>query len=127
MDVPNSCEHKGSYEIIRSIVELCSGCNTCRYLTEETCLFFPKFYRLWDRETENGVPITEAELRSRLWYAWSRSCLCGNSSSRAFLPDLVHQVQPLSRGLFIIRSITDPVVYKKAKGTNVLKMRKLLA
>lgn len=64
MDVPNSCEHKSSHEIIRSIVELCADCDTCRYLMEETCLFFPEFYRLWDRETENGVPITEAELRS---------------------------------------------------------------
>lgn len=51
-------------EFIRSVVELCADCDTCRTLMDEDCLFFPELYRLWDQEKESGVPIDEAELRS---------------------------------------------------------------
>lgn len=64
MDVPNSCEHKSSHEIIRGIVELCADCDTCRTLMDKDCLFFYELYRLWDQEKESGIPITEEELRS---------------------------------------------------------------
>lgn len=64
MAVHNSRESKSSREIVRCVVELCADCDTCRTLMEEDCMFFPELYRLWDREKEDGVPITEAELRS---------------------------------------------------------------
>ncbi len=51
-------------DIIRSVVELCAGCDTCRTLMDQDCLFFPELYRLWDLEKESGITITEAELRS---------------------------------------------------------------
>jgi hypothetical protein len=50
-------------EILRSAIELCADCDTCRFLMEEDCAFFPELYRLWDQETEAGVPIADAELR----------------------------------------------------------------
>lgn len=52
------------HEIIRCVVELCADCDTCRTLMDKDCLFFPELYRLRDREKEEGVPVTEAELRS---------------------------------------------------------------
>jgi len=64
MDVPNSCDPRSAPEIIRSIVALCADCDTCRNLMEEHCVFFPELYRLWDREKEDGIPITGQELRS---------------------------------------------------------------
>lgn len=50
--------------IIRNVIRLCSNCDTCRYLMEEGCVFFPELYRLWDREVEDDIPITDAELRN---------------------------------------------------------------
>jgi glycerol-3-phosphate dehydrogenase subunit C len=50
-------------DILRSIVELCADCDTCRTLMDQDCLFFPELYRLWDQEKEGGVPIAEAQLR----------------------------------------------------------------
>jgi len=54
---------KTPQEILRSAIELCADCDTCRFLMEEDCAFFPELYRLWDQETETGIPISEAELR----------------------------------------------------------------
>jgi glycerol-3-phosphate dehydrogenase subunit C len=54
---------KTPQEILRGVVELCADCDTCRFLMEEDCAFFPELYRLWDQETETGVPISDAELR----------------------------------------------------------------
>jgi glycerol-3-phosphate dehydrogenase subunit C len=44
-------------KIIRDVIRLCTNCDTCRYLMEEGCVFFPELYRLWDREVEEGIPI----------------------------------------------------------------------
>ena len=57
-------ESKTPQQILRSVVELCADCDTCRPLMDEDCLFFPELYRLWDQEKESGVPLTETELRS---------------------------------------------------------------
>ncbi|HEY7745254.1 MAG TPA: heterodisulfide reductase-related iron-sulfur binding cluster, partial [Desulfuromonadales bacterium] len=54
---------KSPQEILRSVIELCADCDTCRFLMEEDCAFFPELYRLWDQEKETGVPIPDAELR----------------------------------------------------------------
>jgi glycerol-3-phosphate dehydrogenase subunit C len=51
-------------KIIRDVIRLCSNCDTCRYLMEEGCVFFPELYRLWDREVDDGIPITGTELRN---------------------------------------------------------------
>ena len=50
-------------DIMRSIVELCADCDTCRTLMDQDCLFFPELYRLWDQEKEGGVSISETQLR----------------------------------------------------------------
>ena len=36
------------------------------------------------------------------------------------------QIEEKGRGIFIIRSLMDSVVYKRAKGGNVLEMKKML-
>jgi len=64
MDSPNSREPKTPQKIIRDTIELCADCDTCRTLMDEECTFFPEVYRLWDREKEDGIPITEKELRN---------------------------------------------------------------
>src|ERR1039457_6662744 len=64
MDAPDSSRNKTPQDIIRSVVELCADCDTCRTLMDKDCLFFPELYRLWDQEKELGVPIAESELRS---------------------------------------------------------------
>ena len=64
MDAPGSKERKTPQEIVRDVMELCADCDTCRTLMEEDCVFFPELYRLRDREKEDGIPITEGELRS---------------------------------------------------------------
>lgn len=48
--------------IIRNVVDKCADCDSCRYLMDETCLFFPELYRLWDREKESGIALSEKEL-----------------------------------------------------------------
>lgn len=64
MDALDSRGHKTPQKIILDAIRLCADCDTCRTLMDEGCVFFPELYRLWDREKEDGVPITEAELRS---------------------------------------------------------------
>lgn len=50
--------------IIRSVMDACADCETCRFLMNEGCLFFPELYRLGDRQKENGQPASEHELES---------------------------------------------------------------
>jgi glycerol-3-phosphate dehydrogenase subunit C len=50
-------------EILRSVVELCADCDTCRTIMDEDCPFFPELYRLWDQEATSGVSIDNAQLR----------------------------------------------------------------
>ncbi len=58
---------------MRSVVDACADCDVCRFLMDESCLFFPELYRLYDQEKDTGVPIGENAL-SRL----SDMCtLCG--------------------------------------------------
>ena len=48
---------------IRSVLDACADCDTCRYLMDESCLLFPELYRLYDRESQDGVPVREADLQ----------------------------------------------------------------
>ncbi len=64
MNSPDSKDRTTPQKILRSVVELCADCDTCRTLMDEDCLFFLELYRLWDQEKESGVPISEAELRN---------------------------------------------------------------
>lgn len=64
MPPPDSKDRIPPQDIIRSIVELCADCDTCRTLMDKDCLFFPELYRLWDQEKEGGVAISERQLRS---------------------------------------------------------------
>lgn len=73
MDSPEPKTVKTPREILRGVAELCADCDTCRFLMEEDCSFFPELYRLWDQERESGVPVSEAQLR-RLT---ERCTLCG--------------------------------------------------
>jgi glycerol-3-phosphate dehydrogenase subunit C len=50
-------------EILRRVMELCADCDTCRFLMDEDCAFFPELYRLWDGEKEGGQPVSEAQFR----------------------------------------------------------------
>jgi glycerol-3-phosphate dehydrogenase subunit C len=56
-------QQKSPQKIIRDAVELCADCDTCRTHMEEECVFFPELYRLWDKETETGIHISDRELR----------------------------------------------------------------
>jgi len=48
---------------MRGIVELCADCDTCRFMMDVDCVFFPELYRLWDLEKERGEELTEEDLR----------------------------------------------------------------
>jgi glycerol-3-phosphate dehydrogenase subunit C len=51
--------------LVRSVVQACADCDTCRYLMEDTsCQVFPELYRLYDKEAEKQGEITPQELRT---------------------------------------------------------------
>jgi len=47
----------------RKIVMDCADCDCCRPIMDESCLFFPELYRLYDQETATGQKISADELR----------------------------------------------------------------
>jgi glycerol-3-phosphate dehydrogenase subunit C len=47
----------------RKIVMDCADCDCCRPIMDESCLFFPELYRLYDKETATGQRISAEELR----------------------------------------------------------------
>jgi glycerol-3-phosphate dehydrogenase subunit C len=47
----------------RKIVMDCADCDCCRPIMDESCLFFPELYRLYDQEVETGQKTTPEELR----------------------------------------------------------------
>jgi glycerol-3-phosphate dehydrogenase subunit C len=64
MDPSDPRKLKSPQQILRSVVELCADCDTCRTLMDVGCPFFPELYRLRDQEKERSIPLAEAELRS---------------------------------------------------------------
>ena len=70
-----------------------------------------------------GINISEKELFVRVYDSGT-----GFDLESIPTPDLDSgSLEESGRGLFIIRSLMDSVVYKKANGGNVLEMKKLLA
>ncbi|RJQ77479.1 MAG: FeS-binding protein [Desulfobacteraceae bacterium] len=59
----NSGGNTTSEKVIRSVLDGCADCDTCRFLMDECCLLFPELYRLYDEEKEHGRPIGEDELQ----------------------------------------------------------------
>jgi glycerol-3-phosphate dehydrogenase subunit C len=59
--------------IIRRVIDACADCDTCRFLMNEDCLFFPELYRLVDRYKENGHPPLDHQLNSLV----EQCTLCG--------------------------------------------------
>ena len=49
---------------IRKVIDDCADCDVCRYLMDVDCQFFPELYRLWDKEQDDGILITNIELRN---------------------------------------------------------------
>jgi glycerol-3-phosphate dehydrogenase subunit C len=49
--------------IIRRVIDACEDCDTCRFLMNEDCLFFPELYRLVDREKESEKTAPDHELK----------------------------------------------------------------
>ncbi|BBO72325.1 sn-glycerol-3-phosphate dehydrogenase subunit C [Desulfosarcina alkanivorans] len=49
--------------IVRRVIDACADCDTCRFLMNEDCLFFPALYRLVDREAADGRPCSGRALR----------------------------------------------------------------
>lgn len=41
--------------ILRAVFDMCTDCDTCRFLMEESCLFFQELYRLYDKEKQTGI------------------------------------------------------------------------
>lgn len=58
---------------IRSVLDTCADCDTCRFIMDECCLFFPELYRLYDREKETGRKTGDRELAALA----SLCTLCG--------------------------------------------------
>jgi glycerol-3-phosphate dehydrogenase subunit C len=50
-------------KVARQVLDACADCDVCRFLMDTSCLYFPELYRLYDRELEEKIPITAAELR----------------------------------------------------------------
>jgi glycerol-3-phosphate dehydrogenase subunit C len=47
----------------RKIVADCADCDCCRPIMDESCLFFPELYRLYDQEAQTGRKISPEALR----------------------------------------------------------------
>lgn len=60
-------------KIIRSVMNACADCDTCRFLMNESCLMFPELYRLYDLEKEGSRSVGENDLRHLVEYC----TLCG--------------------------------------------------
>jgi len=56
---------KSPEQISREIIDLCAGCELCRDILADTpCMFFPKLFRLYDRERAGKGDIASDEFRS---------------------------------------------------------------
>ncbi len=60
--MPHLRADKPYLKTIRSVLDACADCDTCRFLMDESCSMFPELFRLWDRERWEHKPVTEEEL-----------------------------------------------------------------
>ena len=68
-----------AHSLIRGVVDACADCDICRFLMEDSCLFFPELYRLHDREKEQGLtPSDEALDRLADMCTLCGLCPCAN-------------------------------------------------
>jgi len=74
------------------------------------------------KEVQIRISISDKELFIRV-YDQGRGFDLGGVPAPVFTPN---QLEDKGRGIFIIKSLMDSVEYKKAKGGNVLEMRKRL-
>lgn len=74
------------------------------------------------KEVQIRISISDKELLIRVYDQGRGFDLC-NVPAPAFAPN---QLEDKGRGIFIIKSLMDSVEYKKAKGGNVLEMKKRL-
>jgi len=52
-------------DLILEVIELCTACDQCRDLMDGTsCLFFPKLYRMYDRQMAGKGKITSRDMQS---------------------------------------------------------------
>ena len=49
---------------MRRVLDACSDCDSCRFLMDKSCLFFPELYRLYDKEKKEGRVVSKAQLHS---------------------------------------------------------------
>ena len=52
-----------SRDLIRGVMDACTNCDICRFMMDESCLFFPELYRLFDKEKEAGTNVTDEALK----------------------------------------------------------------
>lgn len=65
--------------VVRKIVERCADCDICRHLMDDVCHFFPRLFRLFDREAQTGQPADSATLRDLVvWCNYCALCPCPN-------------------------------------------------
>ena len=50
--------------ICRQVIQECADCDTCRFLMDEDCLFFPELYRIVDTKENTGRIPDERTLRN---------------------------------------------------------------
>jgi glycerol-3-phosphate dehydrogenase subunit C len=65
--------------MVRKVISACADCDTCRFLMNEDCLFFPALYELADREADGGQPHSHRELKQLTqWCTLCGLCPCPN-------------------------------------------------
>jgi glycerol-3-phosphate dehydrogenase subunit C len=98
----NQPEQDQPEQLARKIIEQCADCEQCREFMEDTpCLFFPRLFRLYDRETDRGKKITSDELRKLV-----ELCnLCGTCSCASVRADIRE-----ARDAFIGRDGLKPAI-----------------
>lgn len=68
-----AAKHFKSVEHIKKVFKGCTDCDVCRFLMEDSCLFFPRVYELYDRYLETGNFPDDGELLELVDYC----TLCG--------------------------------------------------
>lgn len=63
MNTRASKNQKSFHDMIRQVIEACADCDTCRFLMDDSCLFFPELYRLFDQEKQSGQALTDNQLQ----------------------------------------------------------------